>query len=56
MNKSKNRLYFSKSIIILVSKVVISVLLIIAVLYSTDFLKNYHMTKMWLDFLKDIVS
>lgn len=56
MNKSKNRLYFSKSIIILVSKVVISVLLIIAILYSTDFLKNYHMTKMWLDFLKDIVS
>lgn len=56
MNKSKNRLYFSKSIIILVLAVAISVLLIIAVLYSTDFLKNYHMTKMWLDFLKDIVS
>ena len=56
MDKFKNRLYFSKNIIILVSAVVIIVVLIIAILYSTDFLKNYHMTKMWLDFLKDIVS
>ena len=55
MEKVKNRCHFSKIISLLVS-VVIIVVPIIAILYSTDLLKNYHMTKMWLDFLKNIVS
>ena len=56
MKKFKNRFHFSKNITLLVFIVIIIVVSIIAILYSTDFLKNYHMTKMWLDFLKDIVS
>ncbi|WP_195497580.1 hypothetical protein [Streptococcus constellatus] len=56
MKKFKNRFHFSKNITLLVFIVIIIVVSIIAILYSTDFLKNYSMTKMWLDFLKDIVS
>lgn len=56
MKKFKNLSYFSKIIILLVSVVIIIVVLFIPILYSTDFLKNYKMTKLWLDFLKDIVS
>lgn len=56
MKKFKNLPYFSKIITLLVSVVIIIVVLFIPILYSTDFLKNYKMTKLWLDFLKDIVS
>lgn len=56
MKKFKNLSYFRKILTLLMSVVIIIVVLIIPILYSTDFLKNYKMTKLWLDFLKDIVS
>lgn len=50
MEKSNSKFYF---IIIIV---LIFITVIVAILYSTDFLKNYHMTKMWLNFLRDVIS
>ena len=50
MEKYNSKFYF---IIIIV---LIFITVIVAILYSTDFLKNYHMTKMWLNFLRDVIS
>lgn len=50
MEKSNSKFYF---IIIIV---LIFITVIVAILYSTDFLKNCHMTKMWLNFLRDVIS